>query len=166
MQYWIDTGVLIQAHRSTYPFDMVPQFWHFLHTQLEPEVVSMPRLAYEEIVNGGYDDQLVAWCKSRKKLGLCRIETKEVQQRYGQISAHVQEKYSRKPQRLQDWFKGADGWIIAYALATGGAVVTQETDYSYKSKIKLPTVATAFDVECLNTAQMLRKLKADFSKGV
>ena len=72
MIYWIDAGVLIQAARGTYRFKMIPQFWQFVHTQSVAGTIRMPRLAYEEITDGGYDDQLVAWCKSRKQIGLCR----------------------------------------------------------------------------------------------
>jgi hypothetical protein len=123
----------------------------------------MPRLAYEEIANGGYDDDLTAWCKPRKSKGLCCNETKAVQQRYAQIAAHVHEKYTEKPQQVREFLAGADGWVIAYALATEGVVVTMENERSYRSKIKLPTVARVFDVPVRDTYKMLDELGADFS---
>ena len=126
----------------------------------------MPRLAYEEILKGGYDDQLMVWGKARKKMGLCCNETKEVQERYGLIIAHVQQKYATKHQQVREFLSGADGWIIAYALATDGVVVSQENRHTNKSKIKVPTVANVFDVPCRNTPQVLDELNADFSKGV
>ena len=99
-------------------------------------------------------------------MGLCCNETKDVQERYGLISAHVRQRYAAKHQQVREFLAGADGWIIAYALATDGAVVSQENKHTNKSKIKLPTVANVFDVPCRNTPRMLEALNADFSKGV
>jgi len=167
--YWIDAGVLIQAHRGALNINIVPQFWQFLHGHVQAGTIKMPRMAYEEVVDGGYDDEVVTWCKARKKLGLCCNEGEEVQDRYGKLAAHVQEKYSRKPQQVRDWFADADGWVIAHAFAEeggGGIVVTEEYEKtSFKSKIKIPTLCKVFDVECINTVLLLRQLKADFSKG-
>jgi uncharacterized protein DUF4411 len=80
--YWIDAGVLIQAERGPYNRQIVPQFWAFLHEQLRAGNIQMPRLAYQEVTQGGYEDELAAWCRSRKKMGLCRNETDDVQTQY------------------------------------------------------------------------------------
>lgn len=167
MAYWIDAGVLIQAHRGALNINILPQFWQFLHGHVEVGTIRMPRIAYEEVVDGGYDDEVVTWCKARKKLGLCCNEGKVVQERYGLLAEHVQEKHSRKPQQIRDWFDDADGWVIAHAFAEeGGVVVTEEFERaSNKSKIKIPALCKVFDIECINTATLLRRLKADFSKG-
>lgn len=167
MAYWIDSGVLIQAHRGPLNINILPQFWQFLHDQIVAGVMKMPRIAYEEVVDGGYDDEVVTWCKARKKLGLCCNEGKQVQERYGRLAGYVQEKYIRKPQQVRDWFDDADGWVIAHAFAeTEGVVVTEELERgSYKSKIKMPAICKVFDIRCINTALLLRELKADFSKG-
>ena len=160
--YWIDAGVLIQAERDPYPQKMLPQFWQFLHEQLEAGIIKMPRIAYEEVTEGGYTDALCSWCKLRKQIGLCKAETKAVQERYGQIVAHIQSKH--KQHHVMEFLKGGDGWVIAYALETEGIVVTQEIKKSKKSKIKIPAVAGDFDVRCISTRRMLDELGADFSK--
>jgi hypothetical protein len=166
MPYWIDAGVLIQAHRGYLTRSILPQFWEYLDEHLDGGQLRMPRLAYKEITEGGYDDELVAWCKPRKRRGLCVNETKAVQERYGQLCAYVQEEFGNKPQQARKWFGDADGWVIAYAMATGGAVVTEEhARSSAKSQIKIPRLCRAFDVECINTATLLReRLRADFSR--
>ena len=41
-----------------------------------------------------------------------------------------------------------------------GIVVTQESDRSHKSKIKIPTICKIFGVHCMNTYQMLGALGA------
>jgi hypothetical protein len=70
----------------------------------------------------------------------------------------VQDKYSRKPQQVREWFDDADGWVIAHAFADeDGIVVTEEYERgSYRSKIKIPALCKVFDIECINTALLLR----------
>jgi hypothetical protein len=74
------------------------------------------------------------------------------------IATIVHDSYPRKPHQVAEFLRGADGWVIAAALATEGVVVTMETERSHKSKIKLPTVAKIFDVRCIDTYVMLREL--------
>ena len=80
-----------------------------------------------------------------------------------------QEKFGRKPQQLREWFDDADGWVIAHAFAEeGGVVVIEEYEKATnKSKIKVPRPCKIFIIARVNnTALMLRRLKADFSKSV
>jgi hypothetical protein len=156
MIYWVDAGVLIHAERGPYSRSMVPPFWHFIEVQASAGRIQMPRLAYQEITAAGYDDELAAWCKARKSKGLCVNESDELQGRYWEIAAYVQGKY--KEHQIREFLKGADGWVIASALATEGVVVSSETERSIKSKIKIPTIAKVYDVRCLNTYDMLREL--------
>jgi hypothetical protein len=142
---------------------MLPQFWQFVDEQLNAGRVCMPRVAFKEIVEGGYEDQLSVWCKARKNRGLCQIETQEVQEQYRVIAAYVETEYAKKMQKVREFLIGADGWVIAAALATGGIIVTSENEKANKAKIKIPTLAKHFDVRCLNTPGMLQELGADFS---
>ena len=157
-------GSLIKLERLIgRPRAMVPRFWQFIDEQLDAEHVQMCRLAYKEIMEGGYKDALAVWCKARKNRGLCKPETKPVQDMYQVIVAHVQDAYGKNVQRVMEFLIGADGWVIASALATDGFVVTSENVRANKSKIKVPTVAKVFDVRCLNTPEMLRELGANFA---
>ncbi|MEP7013105.1 MAG: DUF4411 family protein [Acidobacteriota bacterium] len=155
--YWIDAGVLIHASRGVLRLDMVPQFWMFIEEHLATSRIQMPRLAYDEITKVGFKDELAAWCKARKTTGLCKNESREVQEIYGAIAAYSQENY--KPQQARLFLSGADGWLIAHGIADGGIVVTQENEKSNKSKIKIPTIARAFDIRCIDTATMLAELR-------
>lgn len=170
MAYWIDSGVLITAARGPYRFKMIPQFWQYMHTQFESGVLQMTRIAYEEITEEGYDDDLEHWCKSRKKYGLCKNETKSVQERYATIANYLETdpKYQRKPELVRDFLSGADGWTIAHAMSSNpsGIVVTEEIERAPKGKIKIPNVARVFDVKCLSLSQMLERLDADLSGDV
>jgi hypothetical protein len=57
----------------------------------------------------------------------------------------------------------ADGWLVAYALSTGATVVSQEAiARDAKKRIPLPNVCEAFDVEYINTFEMLHALNAKY----
>ena len=54
---------------------------------------------------------------------------------------------------------GADGWLVASALAGSYVVVTQEVeDLRARKRVPIPNVCRAFGVACSDTFQMLREL--------
>lgn len=56
----------------------------------------------------------------------------------------------------------ADGWLIAYALAKGCAIVTHEQfDPNIRRRIKIPNACRAFDVPYIDTFQMMRTLEVE-----
>jgi hypothetical protein len=157
--HWLDSNVFIQAKNGPYAFARVPQFWIFLSEQLEQGNVRSPKMVYDELVGG--NDDLAVWFKPRREKGLCHHPNETVQQCYGNVANHVAMKF--KPHQAAEFLVGADGWIIAHAMDGDGVVVTQESDRSHKSKIKIPTICKVFGVRCVNTYQMLDALGADLS---
>jgi Domain of unknown function (DUF4411) len=62
-----------------------------------------------------------------------------------------------------DFAKGADGWLIAYARIHSRIVVTHEARNPAKTtKVPIPNVCDAFDVQPINTFEMLRRLGVAF----
>lgn len=56
-----------------------------------------------------------------------------------------------------EFAKGADGWLIAYAKAKGCVVVSNEKfEATVRSKVKIPNVCQAFGIPYVNTFEMLR----------
>ena len=158
--YWIDSGVLIQAKNGLYAMDLVPKFWTFLETELNAGTVRMPKMCFDEITDG--TDDLAKWCKQRKTIGyFCCKSNKAVQESYGVVANYVATTY--KPHAAADFLKGADGWVIAHALASSGFVVTEELRNKYKSKIKIPIVAKALRCPWKATHEMCRELNAKLS---
>jgi hypothetical protein len=111
-------------------------------------------MVYDELTEG--NDLLSKWSKQRRNKGLCTNASREVQECYRQISNHIHSKY--KPQHALVFLSGGDGWVIAHAMATGGIVVTQESERTKKTKVKVPTVSREFHVKCINTYEMLARL--------
>ncbi|HEY1307711.1 MAG TPA: DUF4411 family protein [Vicinamibacterales bacterium] len=157
--YWIDSGVLISAKNGLYSPDLVPKFWSFLEEQLKSGAIRMPKMAYDEITDG--NDDLAKWCKARKNVGFfCVRADRQAQERFSEVANHVCA--SHKPHAAADFLKGADGWVIAHALATGGYVVTEELRNSYRSKVKIPIVCKALRAPWKATHEMCKELEAKF----
>jgi hypothetical protein len=157
--YWIDSGVLISAKNGLYAPSLVPGFWTFLEAQLTRGTIRMPKMCFDEVTNG--NDDLAKWCKARKAVGhFCVKSDREVQRRFGEVADYIASKHS--PHAAADFLKGADGWVIASALATGGYVVTEELRNKYKSKIKIPIVAKDLKAPWKATHEMCRELGAKF----
>ncbi len=59
----------------------------------------------------------------------------------------------------------ADGWVIAYAKASGRTVVSHETraDPASRRRVKIPDVCDAFSIPYIGLFQMLRDLGIVFS---
>lgn len=157
--FWIDASVLIQAEKKIYPARRVPQFWTFLHGELEAGNVKMPRLAYDEVVDFG--DGLSDWCKQRKSMGLYVRASKSVQQDcYARVVEHVYQKHASH--QAAEFMKGADPWLIAHALCEGGTVVTEETRGGAKLKVKIPTTTKELGGRWCDLSDMLDELNANF----
>lgn len=157
--YWLDANVFIQAKNGPYGFGLVPQFWTFLSEQLAQGTIRCPKMVYDELIDG--KDDLAAWFKPRREKGLCNNANETVQQCFSAVANHVAMKF--KPHQVAEFLIGADGWLIAHAMDGDGVVVTQESDRSHKSKIKIPTMCKVFGVRCMNTYEMLNSLGAKLS---
>ena len=159
--YWIDSGVLISSHRGLYAPELVPGFWNFIETNLKSGTIRMPKVCFDEITDGS--DWLVGWCKDRRTIGYFCVKSsahKDVHRCMTIVSDHVVATYSGPS--AADFLKGGDPWVIAYAMATGGFVVTEELRNTYKTKVKIPTVAKQLRVPWKATHEMCRELKAKF----
>ena len=60
----------------------------------------------------------------------------------------------------------ADGWVVAYAKENALIVVTEEVhNRDIKRKVPIPNLCIRFDVEYMNTINMLRELGIRFVLG-
>lgn len=158
---WLDADVFIQAKNGPYKFKRIPQFWEFLSEQFELGTIRCPKIVYDEISEG--TDDLARWFVERVENGACIPAGESVQDHYRRISDYVYQKYT--PHQAGAFLKGGDGWVIAHALDSRGMVVTQESDRSKKSKVKVPTICKGpFKAPCLDIYQMLELLDFDLSK--
>jgi len=164
LRYLLDSNVFIEAKNRYYGFDIVPAFWEWLdRRQASFEIASITPI-YDELAQG--DDDLSNWVKERKDsrwwLG---IEGQDVQKSYGEIIAWIMSQDFT--QAAKDKFLNeADPWLIAKARVLDVKIVTHEGfDLNRKNKVTIPVVCHYFNVDCLNTFELIRSFGDSLGHG-
>ncbi|GBD90789.1 hypothetical protein BMS3Abin04_01508 [bacterium BMS3Abin04] len=165
IKYILDTNVFIEAFRRYYSFDIAPSFWEFLiNTAKTKKIISIDRV-YSELTNG--NDVLAEWIE--KKFRFAFIDTKnnsEILNKYAELMnwAVNQTQYSQNAIDEFARVENADPWLIAIAIVNNFTIVTHEVfDTQIKKKIPIPNVCKEFNVDYINTFEMLRKLNFKFN---
>ena len=162
--FWLDTDSFVTPSRGPYRFTTVPKFWEFLEQKATEHVIASPEfvLLRELSSNDPKDsDELEVWAKKQQGT-LFLSPDMAVQQALTQIAESVKLEPRYAPQYVAKFLDGADPWVIAYAKALGGRVVTFEKSEPRSTNPKIPDVAAKFDVKCINLWDMLTELKATF----
>jgi hypothetical protein len=161
-RFWLDASVFIQAKRKYYPFDIVPGFWAILEEKGESQVIKSPYEVFLELAKGG--DELYRWAQERRERNFFIEPDEHVQQVFREIADFVNEAYQEPAAKY--FLDGADPWVIAHAKCDGGTVVTNEKAVAADSfKVKIPNICRQFEVDCVDTFDMLRELGASFVLG-
>ena len=156
--YWLDSNIFIEGKKGPYGFDIAPRFWALIAELTVDGRISCPVWVYEELLEGR--DDLVGWAQNRKASGLFVEPSLDVQQAFKEITAYVSTSYP-DTQATRRFLSRADPWVIAHAVAEGGAVVTMEIPLPPNvPKVTVPNVCNHldFNVRYLNTYQLLREL--------
>ena len=153
---WLDSNVFMQAKNDYYAFDIVPGFWDVLQHGAGNGSLCCPMMVYEEIARGG--DELKMWACQPKSFELFAEADENVQKEFSKVAEFVQ-MGPYHPSQVALFLRGADPWVISFALASGGTVVTQEKLVGADSKkIKIPNICKHFSVEYISSYEMLRRL--------
>ena len=153
----LDTSVFVEAARRYYAFDLVPGFWETLIVQARVgSVVSIDRV--EKELRRQKDD-LARWATRDFDTAFVSTDQPSVSACYRDIINWVQNQPRFKDAAKSKFAQDADGWVIAYAKATGSVLVTQEVSSpESRRKVKIPDVCEVFGVSTVDTFQMLRRL--------
>ena len=162
MLYLLDANVLITAHNSYYPINRIPEFWSWLRHVSEAGRVKIPREIYEEIREGGQDDEkdlLFAWVKDEEnKTAIILDEEPDPTI----VSYVINIGYAPDLTDNEVEEMGRDPFLIAYASADqqNRCVVTTEVSRPTRKRQnrKVPDVCESLGVNCCNTFAMLREL--------
>jgi hypothetical protein len=160
--YVLDANVFIEAARRYYAFDLAPRFWQSLtNHSVNGRVRSIDRVKQE--LERGKDD-LARWVGNNFSGGWSSTDEPDVIQSFSEIMTWVQAQRQFSAAAKADFANGADGWLLAYARAKACVVVTQEVAApDARRKVPLPNVCQAFDVRFVNTFELLRNLRVQFS---
>lgn len=160
--YLIDSNAFIESKNRYYAFDICPGFWDFMVDDFNAERSLSIRHVYDELVVGG--DDLSDWVKGNLERSSFKdsLGDAEVVKAYMKIAEYVRGDY--KPNVASDFLAEtvADPWLVAYAMAHGGCVVTQEAPKPSKKKASLVDVCDHFDVHHVNVIEFLRSEQARF----
>jgi hypothetical protein len=161
-KYLLDANVFIQASRQYYGFETCPGFWESLIKQHENNRVFSIKSIKAEITKG--NDALKQWIESEAPDTFFKDNQDQlVSDCFKKIIQWVQEKSQYQQEAIAEFASVADGWLIAYAKTYKLVVVTHETSESTrKNKVKIPDICQEFNVEYIDTFQMLRELGIKF----
>ena len=162
--FLVDSDVFITSKNPYYAFDICPGFWNSLvHHYHAGGVRSIDRVRVE-LLAGRKTEDLVKWVKSElAREFFLDTSGEDIVSAYEEVMLWVQ----RNPQYLDPakakFATEADGWLVAYAMADGGMVITNEQSRpESKSRILLPDVCDNFNIEYRDAFHMLRKLNIRF----
>lgn len=154
--YVLDASVFIQAKRRFYPFEICPGYWDALRWYREAGRICSVDKVRDELARGS--DALWDWAKD--VFGETAFhDTAVAMAEYSAMVAWVQGQSQFFPAAKAEFMAIADGWLAAYAKATGRVLVTlEEHKPDAKSKVPLVNVCRAFNVETITPFEMLRRL--------
>jgi hypothetical protein len=160
MIYLLDANTLINAHRTWYALNRVPEFWRWILHYAEAGTVKVPSEIYAEVEGG--TDELAAWMKDadhKKALRLAEdADLANVQVVLAQYGDPLSE---------ADLIKiGQDPFLIAAALGHADrCVVTAEVSSPGKqgANRKVPNVCDDCGVTWMTPVAFINEL--DFTTG-
>lgn len=162
MPYLLDADVFIRAKRDHYRFTFCPGFWEWLLEANRSEKVFSIDKVQGELRNG--TDELVAWAEARTSSFFLASDS-TVTVAAESVSAWAnQQQYEQHA--IATFFRSADYWLVAHALARKWKVVTHEVSApGSRKEIKLPDACVGVGVLCTNPFQMLDDELARFVLG-
>jgi len=159
--YVLDANVLIEAARHYYAFDLAPRFWESLVSHADDGRIQSIDKVKAELERG--KNGLAEWVKRDFDGAFASTDDTDVIQVFSEIMTWVngQDQFSNAAEAA--FAGGADGWLVAYAKMKGYVVVTHEVlAPDVRRKVPIPNVCKEFDVEYIDTFEMLRRLGVRF----
>jgi Domain of unknown function (DUF4411) len=154
----LDANAFIQAHRRFYAFDFCPGYWQALKWHHKHSGVCSVDRVREELERG--EDKLFNWVKANlPKTFFASTADLEIVSWYRKLAEWIQAEPQFLPRAAEEFASAADGWLVAFAKARGGIVVTlEEFDPLIKKRVPIPNLCKAFDVEYITPFEMLARL--------
>lgn len=143
----VDASSWICLHEERYGPDVFPELWSRLRAFAEAGRIKAPREVLREV---GEDGGVGAWARMIKP-SIVPAVTTAIKTRLGAI-------HQAFPGLVQDYTADADPWLVAFGKEGSWVVVTEER-WSTGATPKIPNVCDAYDVECINCTDLLRRLE-------
>lgn len=162
MKYCLDSNTFIEASRRYYALNTFPIYWDWLLSK--KDIIGSIDHVYDELTSFKSDkDELINWVKSHKDDIFDSSNTVDIQTTYAAIINSLYQNQTYNTVNRDNFISGADPWLIAYASVNNCILVTHEELAPLNSKkVKIPNICKEFDVEYMNTFEMLRREQALF----
>lgn len=161
LKYVLDANVFIEAKNRYYGFDFAPKFWRCLIRLADDGTIASIDRVKDEIAKG--NDELATWIKSEFSNAFNSTDDQDISLQFRDIMRWAQSNIQFSREAKSEFAGVADGWLVAYAKSEDCIVVTQETHIpEITRRIPIPNVCKAFNVEYINTFEMIRRLGIRF----
>jgi len=151
VSYSVDSSALIDAWHKSYRPSVFRIIWNSWFASLVGSgKMLISRSVYEELRVGG--DDLFAWIKTQPKEFVVE-DTEDVQRNVARIQADWPNKNTDFTRRLT----GADLFVVARAIANGGAVVTHEGMAGNLLDPRIPDACGHLKLESISILDMLER---------
>jgi Domain of unknown function (DUF4411) len=159
-KYLLDATVFIESWKRYYAPDVAPGFWNNMIKFFDSGEIASISKVYDQIMDG--NDELKDWFQEKliKKYFL-NVDQEAVMENYAPVinSVFQNQRYKQYAKNEFAEKRNADAWLVAYSKTISCTLITDETfDSKIKRRVKIPNVCVEFDIEYLNTFDMLRKL--------
>lgn len=159
-KYILDSDVFISAKNSYYSFNLCPGFWNSLIYFSKKEQICSINKVRDEIQKG--NDDLVSWIEKLNNF-FYDHNNNVTSPNYKEIIDWITHKSNYTTEAIARFVKGADTWLIAFAKTNNLIVVTNEkSNPESKKKIKIPDICNRYNVQYINTFEMLGNLNVQF----
>jgi hypothetical protein len=162
VRYVLDANIFIEAKQRYYAFDVCPGFWNALVWHHGRGcVLSIDRIRQELRAMG---DELQTWVEgTMPEACFAASDSADCIAAYGQAMQWVNNQARFTPEARAEFAQVADGWLVAYARATGAIVVTQEQlRPDSRRRVFIPDVCQALNVQYIDTFGLLRAVATQF----
>ena len=119
-------------------------------------------LGHDELTN--YKNDLAKWAKAKGDGFFLKTDSDAMAKMLQISTALSRPPTTFPPDAVTAFMSDADAFLIAYSLAYGHVIVTQEVPNKLKQlrPIKLPTACKMLGVRCINLFDALREIGAKF----
>ncbi len=163
--YVVDSNFFIQAHRDSYPLDVVHSFWNKVKQLAhEGKIISI-----DKVKNEIYDknDALESWCRKNLPNNFFKDTSKVINEYERVVSWTISMNTQYSKNAIDEFLSAdeADAFLIAYALGNPATriIVTQEvSDPKRRNKIKIPEPCKALNIRYIRAIEMFRELGETF----
>lgn len=162
MLYLFDANILVEAHNRYYGLDFAPGFWEFIEREAKRMTLKSNDMVLTELK--GYGDAVSKWVDDKKEeIFDISSEEEEIQNYFIEIANYVNTHPVYSAAEKARFLSGADPWLIAACKYMDATLVTHEVLVPGNStKVKIPNIASKFDVKIINTFNMIRALSGKF----